>query len=402
VQPAGDARVSVAWFHCFNGIAGDMALGSLLDAGAELSEVRAIVEKLPVTGWSLEAERVQRNGIAATRAIVGAPPQPHHRPAGDILAMVTEASLPERVRDRARRTFTMLAEVEGRIHGVDPASVELHEVGALDAIVDIVGTCAALEVLDVAIVTSSPVVTGTGVLRGAHGVLPNPSPAVLGLLAAAGAPAHGAEVPAELATPTGVALLAALAESWGAMPALTPIAVGYGAGLRHTEDRPNVVQVVIGQPTDAPVRASVPSQPVVLLEANVDDVTGEQLADAVAALFDAGAHDAWITPIVMKKGRPAHTVSALCDAARRSAVAEVLVRATGTLGLRGQVMDRWPQRRDEGAVDVLGQRIRVKQAEHRTKVEHDDAVAAAAALGLPVREVVSLAEAAARDTWARP
>jgi uncharacterized protein (TIGR00299 family) protein len=389
--------VNLAWFHCFNGVAGDMALGALLDAGADLGEVRAIVARLPVTGWSLDAERVQRNGIAATRALVDAPEQSRHRPAGEIIAMVRTASLPPRVQARALRTVTLLADVEGRIHGVDAADVELHEVGGLDAIVDVVATCAALEVLDLARVCSSPVATGMGTVRGAHGLLPNPAPAVVALMAAVGAPIHGVEVPVELATPTGVALLAALVEEWGPLPAMVPSAVGYGAGSRDMPDRPNVVQVVIGAAVDAAPRASTPGQPVVLLEANVDDATGEQLAHAGAALLDAGAHDAWVTPIVMKKGRPAHVVSALCDVARRAPVAEVMVTTTGTLGLRGRTIERWPQHRHERAVDVLGQRVRVKVTEHRVKVEHDDAAAAASALCLSLREVVSRAEAAARD-----
>ncbi|HEX9259714.1 MAG TPA: nickel pincer cofactor biosynthesis protein LarC [Acidimicrobiales bacterium] len=389
--------MSVAWFNCFNGIAGDMALGALLDAGADIGEVRSIIELLPLTGWSLTAEPVQRNGIAATRARVDAAEQAHHRPAGEIVAMVSEAALPPRVAARAVRTFALLAEVEGRIHGVDSAEVELHEVGGVDAIIDVVGTCAALEVLDVGRVCSSAVATGSGTVRGAHGLLPNPAPAVVALLAAAGAPTHGLEVPVELATPTGVALLAALADEWGPMPAMVPSAVGYGSGSRDMPDRPNVVQVVIGTAVDASPRASSPGQPVVLLEANIDDATGEQLAHAVAALLDSGAHDAWITPIVMKKGRPAHVVSALCDVARRARVAEVMVATTGTLGLRGRTIERWPQHRHERAVDVLGQRVRVKVSEHRVKVEHDDAAAAAAVLGLSLREVVSRAEAAARD-----
>ena len=200
--------------------------------------------------------------------------------------------------------FAALAAAEGRIHGVPAEDVTFHEVGALDAIVDVVGTCAALESLGVDEVRCAPVAVGTGTIRAAHGELPNPPPAVLELLA--NAPVVGKDVDFELTTPTGAALVAALSTEWGPLPQMTIGAVGYGAGSRDLKDRPNATQVVIGEIVDAPKSGG---QPVIHLETNVDDVTGEVLAHTVQRLLDAGAHDAWITPIVMKKGRPAHTVN---------------------------------------------------------------------------------------------
>jgi len=378
----------VAWFHCFGGIAGDMALGSLLDAGADLAEVRAICERLPVSGWRLDAEGVLRNGIGGTKAHVIAETTNVVRTAAHIFAMLDEATLPDRVRDRARAVFTALAEAEGRLHRQPTEQVHFHEVGAIDAIVDIVGTCAALEVLGVDEVASSPVANGLGTIRAAHGILPNPPPAVVELLR--GAPTYGLDLPYELTTPTGAAIVAALAVEWGPMPPMQVDCAGFGAGTRELDDRPNLVQVVIGERIDSLHRG----QPVVLLETNVDDATGEVLASAVAALLDAGAHDAWITPMVMKKGRPAHIVSALVDSALVDQVAAVMRHATGTLGVRGTTLDRWPAARTEGVVEVDGHPVRVKVGAGRVKVEHDDAAFVARATGRPLREVLARAEAA--------
>ena len=272
--------------------------------------------------------------------------------------------------------------------------VHFHEVGALDAIVDVVGTCAALELLDVDEVRTSPVTVGLGTVRSAHGELPNPAPASLALLAAAGITVTGVASPVELATPTGAALLAGLAAGSGPLPPMTPTRIGYGAGGRDVEGRANVVQVVIGMaaPAAGVAALSGPGQPMVELAANLDDVSGEVLAHTLAALLAAGANDAWITPIVMKKGRPAHTLHALCDPALAGAVGAVLLAESGSLGLRATAVERWPQRREELVVDLDGQAVRVKRAGHRVKAEHDDAAAAARALGRPLREVLAEVE----------
>lgn len=375
-----------AWFHCFNGVAGDMALGALLDAGADLDAVRAAIGELGIGGWTLARERTQRGGVAATRALVATTDTAHHRPFADIRALLG----PSPAHRRALEVFRALAEVEGAIHGAAPDDVEFHEVGSLDAIVDIVGVCAALDDLGIGSVRCSPIAVGLGSFASAHGVLPNPGPAVVGLLARVGAPANGVDVAVELTTPTGAALMTVLADGFGALPAMRVTGVGYGAGTRDVPGRPNVVQVVLGETADEGPRP--PGQPVQLLEVNVDDATGEVLAHTVAALLAAGAHDAWVTPIVMKKGRPAHTVHALCDPAAAARVGAVLLAETGSLGVRGTVLDRWPQARHDSSVTLEGYAIGVKVAGHRVKVEYDDASAAAAGLGRPVREVLAVAE----------
>ncbi len=391
--------MTVAWFHCFSGIAGDMALGSLVDAGADPDEVRALVGRLPVDGWELEVEPVLRCGIAATKVHVRAEETGVIRTAAHITGLVEEARLPERVARRALAAFRALAEVEGRLHRRPPEQVHFHEVGGLDAIVDVVGTAAALEVLGVDDVRSSSVATGTGMVRAAHGLLPNPAPAVVELLR--GAPTHGVDVPVELTTPTGAALVGTLASGWGPLPPMRIEATGFGAGTRELDGRPNVVQVVLGGEVAAAgdgagLTGVAPGQPVVLVEANVDDATGEVLAHTLGALLDAGAHDAWITPVVMKKGRPAYVVSALADTALAAQVATVLVAETGTLGVRGTVLERWPQTRSSETVEVAGLPVRVKASPGRLKVEHDDAARVARARQVPLRDVLSLAEHEAR------
>ena len=380
-----------AWFHCFAGIAGDMALGALIDAGADLEEVCALLRRVPVGGWKIDAQPVLRGGIAATRLEVSTAESPVVRTYAHITGLIDEARLPDRVRDRAQATFLALARTEGHLHRRPPEQVHFHEVGGLDAIVDIVGTCAALETLGVDQVCASAVATGTGMVRSAHGVLPNPAPAVVDLLR--GAPTYGRDIAYELTTPTGAALLAANSVGYGPLPAMTIEATGFGAGARDLEDLPNMTQVVLG----TSVADRSPGQPVALLEVNVDDATGETLAHTVAALLEAGAHDAWVTPIVMKKGRPAHTVSALADVALADQVGKVLVAETGSLGVRGQTFERWPAARSAHEVEVAGLPVRVKVSAGRVKVEHDDAARAARRAGLPLREVVSRAEAAWRQ-----
>jgi pyridinium-3,5-bisthiocarboxylic acid mononucleotide nickel chelatase len=398
-----DAVTRTAWFHCFAGTAGDMTMAALVDAGADPVDIAEIVGRLDLDGYALTFEDVMRCGIAATQAHVvidhdhdqqhdDDDSAHHHRGYRAIRDLIDAAELPERVRDRAQRTFAMLADVEGAMHRVPADDVEFHEVGSVDAIVDIVGVCAALESLGIDSVVCSSITVGEGTVLAAHGQLPNPAPAVTELLARRNAPSRGIDDRKELATPTGVALMCSLADEFGPMPAFNVSSVGYGAGSADIAGRPNVVQVVIGEAV-APGDMPEPGQPVQLLETNVDDATGEVIAHTIAALIAGGAHDAWATPIVMKKGRPAYTVHALCDPSAAALIGALLLRETGALGLRGTELRRWPQHRSERHVIIDGHTVRAKVALGRVKVEYDDAAAAAAALGRPLRDV--LAEAAA-------
>jgi len=384
----------IAWFHCFAGIAGDMALGSLIDAGADLDEVRGLLTRLAIDGWSLEAEPVLRGGVAATQVHVTVNETSVVRTFPHILGILDDAKLPTRVHDRAVATFSALAKVEGRLHRRPTSQVHFHEVGGHDTIVDVVGTAAALELLGVDEVSSSPVATGNGVVRTSHGLLPNPSPAVLGLLE--DAPVWGRDINVELTTPTGAAILAAMATGFGPMPPMVVDSTGYGAGSREIDGLPNCTQVVVGWRTATETPEGTPyGQPLVLLEANLDDATGEQLADALRALLEAGANDAWVTPVVMKKGRPGHVLSVLADRALVEQLCAVLTAETGSLGVRATAVGRMAAARHLEHVEVDGRPIRVKVSAGRVKVEHDDAAEVARLSGRPVREVIERAE----RTW---
>lgn len=390
------------WFNCCAGVAGDMLLASLIDAGADRLAVMDAWGSLGVDGFAATWERVQRCGVSALWTNLAIDDHGHdhaahddhgHRHAADVIALIERADLSERVRRHATAVYRTLAEVEGAIHGVDPDDVELHEVGALDSILDVVGVCAAFDSLAIDRITYSPIAVGHGTVMTAHGQLPNPVPAVSRLLARAGARTVGLDTTMELSTPTGVALLTVLGESCGPLPAMAIAATGFGAGTADPVGRPNVVQAVLGDSTDP-----VDGQPAQLIEVNVDDVTGEVLAHTIAALIGVGAYDAWVTPIVMKKGRSAHTVHALCDESTVAHVRSVMVRETGSLGVRGSAVSRWPQPRNEQTVEIGGFTIRLKVADHRVKVEHDDALAAARALGRPLRELLLEAEHLGRNS----
>jgi uncharacterized protein (TIGR00299 family) protein len=388
------APARVAWFHCFSGIAGDMALGALIDAGADLGFIKEQLDALGISGVSLETTRVLRAGLSATRALVHAEDDGSSRRYGDIVEILQSAALVPRVRERALLVFGALARVEGTIHGVAPDDVHFHEVGGHDAIVDIVGTCAALESLAIEALFSSPVAQGRGMVRSAHGAIPNPSPAVLALLE--GAPTYGREIELELTTPTGAALLAALDTTFSTMPAMTLVATGYGAGGRDLDGWPNVTQVVIGELATNQDAAAPIGQPLVVIEANLDDVTGEQLADAIATLMAAGANDAWVSPAVMKKGRPAHVLSVLADPVDAPRLREIVLEETGSFGLRQHLVDRYAVRRAFEQVELDGATVNLKVSARHAKVEHDDALAIARARGTSVREVIARAEQAWR------
>jgi uncharacterized protein (TIGR00299 family) protein len=399
------------WFNCCAGVAGDMLLASLIDAGADQLDVMDAWGALGVGGYAATWERVQRCGVGAMWTNIAVHHDHHdhddhdehhdqddqahtHRPAREVLALIAAAPLHPWVSEAATSVYRALAEVEGRVHGIHPDDVELHEVGALDSILDVVGVCAAMHSLGIAHILYSPVAVGHGTVDTAHGRLPNPVPAVSLLLADAGATVVGIDTTMELSTPTGVALVTTLG-ACGPMPSMTVAATGFGAGTANPPGRPNVVQAVVGTTEDVANQVTgvdATGRPAILVEVNVDDVTGEVVAHTISQLLTAGAYDAWATPIIMKKGRPAYTVSALCDDASFVRVRNVMVEETGSLGVRASAVARWPQRREERTVHVDGHPVRVKVGEFRLKAEFDDALAAATALGRPVRDVLAAAE----------
>ena len=372
-----------------------MTLGALLDAGADLDFVVTTLNGLNIDGWALSTEKVDRNGIRATRAVVDAPEQHHHRHWKDIQSLLEQADLPDRVKTRSLIVFEVLAIAEGKVHGVSPEEVHFHEVGALDAIVDIVGSCAALESLDIEQVASAPIAVGIGTISAAHGILPNPPPAVVNLLE--DVPTVGVDVNLELTTPTGAALIKGLAESVGPLPDMTITGSGYGAGTRELLDRANVTQVIIGTAPETGSASDHRTETVIELATNLDDITGEQLGHSITELMEAGALDAWVTPIVMKKNRPAHTLSVLTTPPQTAELAVLVMSLTGSLGVRTRQLERVVVQRRTVTVDVDGYDIDVKISDVRVKAEFDQVAVAAKALGLPTQEVAARAEALAND-----
>jgi pyridinium-3,5-bisthiocarboxylic acid mononucleotide nickel chelatase len=376
------------WCNPALGVAGDMWLAALLHPRADEVFVRAQLAALPLDDWSLTAGRTSRRGLTATHVVVRAPDDDHHRPWSQIDSMLATAPLDERVAQGARRTFRQLGEAEAQVHGIEIDRVHFHEVGAVDAIIDIVGSWAAVVSLDVDVVVSGAVGLGSGTARMAHGDVPVPAPAVLELLV--GAPTVPVAADAETTTPTGAALLVTMVDRWGPPPAGTVLGTGRGAGTWDPDSHPNVVTAVLSQ-AHADAGATVSAT---VLETNLDDVTGEVLAHVIELALASGADDAWLTPIVMKKGRPGHVLSVLCRPELAGPLRDLMAAETGTLGVRERRVAKHELARRTDEVLVEGHTVRIKVGPHGAKAEHDDVATAAVALARPLREVASAALAA--------
>jgi pyridinium-3,5-bisthiocarboxylic acid mononucleotide nickel chelatase len=384
--------MTIGWLDLAAGASGDMLLGALVDAGVPLDVPTSAVAALHVEQIRLVTEPVTRHGLGAIRVHVHAPESSTRRTWTDVRALLTDAALPPAVRDGALAVFERLAVAEGRVHRMPPEEVHFHEVGALDALADVVGVVAGFAHLGLSRLTASPVALGSGSARGAHGVVPIPGPAVLELLA--GIPVVAGPVPAEMCTPTGAALVAELVSEWTALPAMRVERVGMGAGGRDPVELPNVVRLVLGEPADRHGAGPV------VLEANIDDLDPRLWPGVLDALFAAGASDAWLTPILMKKGRPAHTLSVLCRSEAVRDVQAAVFATTSTIGLRVVPVGKVALERTSSSVEVLGGRVGVKVAVTggrvvNVSVEYEDVAALARELGLPVKEVLRAATAAA-------
>jgi uncharacterized protein (TIGR00299 family) protein len=391
------------WVDPSNGCAGDMLLAALLDAGASLDAVRAGLGKLGVEGIAVEPTGVRRHGFRALLANVSVADTAVERSLPDVLAILDP--LPGPAGEFARAAFRRLATAEARVHGIAAEQVHFHEVGALDAVADVVGCALALDDLGLLAPGTTrvvgPVAVGSGVGRSAHGRMPIPAPAVLELLIGAPIAVHPAEL--ELCTPTGAALLATLATSWGPPPALTVDAVGVGAGTRDPSGHPNVVRVLVGSPTGT--GADWRSDALQEIAATVDDLDPRIWPDLLERLREAGAADAWCTPVLMRKGRPGQVLSVLVDAERLDLVCRLIFTETTTLGLRVRGVERRALRRDEVQVTAAGHPIGVKRGFLgdvlvTVQPEYDDALNIARLTGRPVADVLGQAVAAARSRQA--
>ncbi len=387
----------IGWLDLSSGVSGDMLLGALVGAGVPLGLMQAEVDRFEL-GIELTVEPVRRAGLAATRVhVLTSELHPPRRTLPDVQALLDR--LTPQVAERAHRTFALLAAAEAEVHGIPADEVHFHEVGALDALADVTGVCAGLAALGLEQLLVSSLAVGGGTVLTEHGTLSVPGPAVTALLVRSGIPiVVGGDV--ELATPTGTALVVAHADESRDLPALRLQAVGTGAGARDRAGRPNVVRLLLGEP-EAPDPTAPPRiEPHVVIEANVDDLDPRAWPHVLTALLEAGADDAWLSPILMKKGRPAHTVHALAAAERVAAVRDVLFRESTTLGVRESATTKTALERAFVQVSVGGHTIAVKigLAADGTIVnampEWDDVAAAARGLGRPVTEVLKEAQAA--------
>lgn len=381
--------MSTAYFECFNGAAGDMILGALIDARLPAEELRAVLNTLPIDGYELSIERIDKQGFAATRFDVQldrSKKQPH-RHLADIRKIIEGSSLSKPVQQRAVAVFERLAKAEARVHGTTVDQVHFHEVGAVDSVIDIVGACWAIERLRIDRVFCSPIPTGSGTVTCAHGVMPVPTPATAILLQ--GVPLAENDEPGELTTPTGAAILTELAESFGPLPAMRIDHIGMGAGYREGKRRPNVLRVLVGSDVETPEMDRI-----TVLEANLDDSTPEIVGHAIERLLAAGALDAYCLPIQMKKSRPGLLLTVLAEVPQAGALESIMFAETTTFGIRRHDVLRSKLSRRIETVDTRYGPLKVKIGGRggcvvSVAAEYEDCRAAAAAHDVPLREVMS-------------
>jgi uncharacterized protein (TIGR00299 family) protein len=386
--------VRVAHFDCFSGIAGDMTLAALVDAGVDAGSIQQAVGSLGLA-CELKFETVRRGGFRATHARVVAQPEHAHRHWHHIEAMIERSSLTARQKDLARRIFLKLGEAEAKVHGVELSKIHFHEVGAVDSIVDIVGSAVGLDLLCVEQYTASPVPPGRGWVKAAHGRMPLPAPGTAELLR--GVPLAESLVEAELTTPTGAAILTTVVDRFTSLPPLTIETIGLGAGTRELPEQANILRLFVGT-VDLPAA----SDRVWVIETNLDDLPGEVIGYTTSKLLEAGALDAFVTPIQMKKNRPGVMVSALCDESKAATLEEILFRETGTLGIRRYPVSRHKLKRQALEVStrfgpVKGKLGWLGDRPPSFSPEYEDCARIAAASAVPLREVYDAAHDAYRQ-----
>lgn len=389
----------IGYLDCFAGVSGDMILGALVDAGYSLPALRKALRAVDLPPFRLKAERVNRSGIAATLLHVVPSGKPSARGWRDLDRLLARSGLALSVKTASRKVLRRLGEAEAKVHGIPIEKVHFHEVGAVDTLVDIVGTVAALESLGIRKVFASAVNVGSGTMEGSHGLHPVPAPAALELLK--GIPVRGSIPAVETATPTGAALLAGLAEGFGQMPPMSVESIGYGAGSRGIRERPNVLRVLIGETVP-----SEGSETVVKIETNIDDMDPRLYENAMGACLAAGALDVWLAPIQMKKGRPGVLLSALADESHAHPVAEAILRETTSLGVRTARMERRTLARETRTVKTEYGTARIKIGTGRGRIvtvqpEYEDVRRLASRSGVPVKNVLASAQAAARRLIAK-
>ncbi|MCG8554162.1 MAG: nickel pincer cofactor biosynthesis protein LarC [Proteobacteria bacterium] len=398
---AGAGPNCMLFLDAFSGVSGDMLVAALLDLGVPLQLVQRALEPLPLGGYRIELSEVRRSSIRALRfRVVVEPAQPSRDYASIRDVLQGTSSLTDGARAMALESFACLARAEARVHGVELERVHFHEVGAVDSIVDIVAAAVCIDHLS-ARVACSPLPMGRGFVATQHGSLPLPAPATLECLRAV--PTYDAGIEAELVTPTGACLVATLATSFERWPAIVPERVGWGAGSRALDDRPNALRAVLGKPGPA---ASDRQRECVLVETNVDDISGEHVAFALQRVLEQGAVDAWASPIGMKKGRPGVLLSALVRRSQLHAVSHTLLSETGSLGVRSRAVDRIERPRRSVEVTTPYGRVTVKIADRdglpaQIKPEYEACQRLASAKDIPIRQVYQAALASALEVTRR-
>lgn len=382
-----------AYFDCFSGISGDMVLGALVDAGADLRAIEADLRRLGLEGWEISASKVQRRAIFATHVKVVTEEQHHHRGLSIILRRIEDAKLAPRATERARNIFTRLAEAEAHVHQVPIEQVHFHEVGAVDSIIDIVGAAIGFEMLGVDEFACSPLDVGAGQVKTAHGLLPVPAPATAELLR--GAPTYSSGLQRELVTPTGAAIATTLAARYAEMPAMTLRAIGYGAGSADNAEKPNVLRLLIGERA-----AGEPGEywdaPVTAIETNLDDMSPQIYAYFAEKALEAGALDVFSTPAQMKKNRPGLLVTILAEPRNVSRLIDLVFRETTTIGVRTYDVRRKTLAREFVPVMTPFGEVRMKVSRLNGTVlnatpEYDDCQKIAAERGVPLKQVIAAA-----------
>jgi uncharacterized protein (TIGR00299 family) protein len=324
------------YFDCFAGASGNMILGGLISLGIDERELIEQIKLLNISEFEFEFSKVNKSGISATHAKVKVPHEQSHRHLYQIEKIINDSELAEKIKLRSIQIFTRLAEAEAKIHGIEIQKVHFHEVGAMDAIIDVVGACIGFEMLGIEKFACSKIHVGSGFAKMAHGKFPIPPPAVAELLQ--GIPIYSTEITGELCTPTGAAIISTLCENYGEINDLQIEKIGYGAGTREYQDFPNVIRLMVGESQNSKVEDQCSK--LILLETNLDDTTGQVLGFVMDKAFNLGALDCWFTPIQMKKNRPATMISILCNHKNREKLTELLYLETTTLGIRVREIER--------------------------------------------------------------
>lgn len=383
-----NSSMRTLYFDCFAGASGNMILGALIDLGVDETAFKAEISKLGLDGVAVETSAVNRSGIGATHLVVTYPEQDGHRHLSDIKALIERAKIKELVKDRAKRIFKRLAEAEAKVHGIDVEKVHFHEVGAVDAIVDIVGTCICLDMLEIDTFACSRLRAGSGSVEMDHGVYPVPPPAVAQL--AEGFEIYSGGIEGEFLTPTGAAIIAELCDGSGQIPSMTIEATGYGAGTRQYEKFPNVLRLILGRTQREETAEEI--EQLRLLETNIDDSTPQTLGYVMERALEIGALDCWFTPIHMKKNRPAVLLSILAKPESEPELKRLIFRETSSIGVRMRDVSRECLERSVRVVETEFGRVEVKIARFEgeivnVKPEFDQMRALAVKDGITLREI---------------